>query len=177
MVMYAIPCPCSNSSGIELSRATSQAKGGDVMSHGVQRWLLAIMVLLMAGFVYTPAVSAQCLPGTPGDCDHLTCYTIKDPNPSQKKLVLLENQFGVEQCVVLTRASHLCAETAKFSQQNPNGDDPRRDGPVGHYLCYPLSGCPRARVSDQFDQPTIGRVVNIPGASLLCTPAKKELLP
>jgi hypothetical protein len=144
------------------------------MSYGVQRWLLAIMVLLIAGLLYMPAVSAQVLPG---DLDHLTCYTIRDPNPSQKKLVSLENQFGVEQCVVLTRASHLCAETAKFSQQNPDGDDPRRDGPVGHYLCYPLSGCPRAQVSDQFDQPTLGRVVNIPGASLLCTPAKKALLP
>lgn len=136
------------------------------MKKRLQLWLVVASVLLGPILLGAPA-------GYAGDYDHLKCYSIRDPLRIGDIPVQLENQFGTEQCLIQTPAKLLCAETVKVTATNPDGDDERRQGPVGHYLGYLIKGCPTPLVNDQFRQ----RVIKIKGGQYLLTPAIKNPVP
>lgn len=113
-----------------------------------------------------------------GEPDHLQCYDIRDSNPPVGELVrLLNQQFGLSDCKVNLQAVQLCAPTAKFSKDSPDGDDPRGGPLETDFMCYRVSCRPAnsklAIVSDQFGE----RKAKIGLARTICTPTKKELIP
>lgn len=135
--------------------------------------------VLAAGLVI--GVSAIVPAGTAlakGEPDHLQCYDIRDSHPPVTELVrLLNEQFGLSECKVNLHAVQLCAPTAKFSRESPDGDDPRGGALATDFMCYRISCLPNnsalAVVSDQFGE----RKAKIGLARTLCTPTKKELIP
>ena len=130
-------------------------------------WLFVTAICLGVSLVVISPASAQ----TAGERDHLKCYQTRDSNPASTKTVgLFNDQFGQEQCELVTKAPLLCAPTIKN-----NGDD-LLGGPIPaqDYLCYKVK-CPKRdrtthRVADQFGN----RLVVIGDAQWLCTPAQKS---
>ena|SRR5215510_5940690 len=128
-------------------------------------WLLATTII----FVGVNKASAQTGP----EADHLKCYQTRDNNPKEDITVLLRNQqFGEEQCQLVTRAPLLCAPTIK----NNGNDGLGGLIPAQDYLCYKIQCGKRKKsthvVRDQFG--INGRLMVVGNAQWLCNPALKS---
>src|SRR5207247_3483637 len=88
---------------------------------------------------------------------HLKCYEVRrDFSSSHREIVdLFNKEFGPETgCQLITDASFFCTPTAKFSEHDPDGDDPRGRELQSDFLCYQVE-CERNPlrsivVDDQF---------------------------
>ena len=135
--------------------------------------LLATAVFLAVGLMSLRGTSlAQSSP----DPDHLKCYEVRrDFSSSHREIVdLFNKEFGPETgCQLITDASFFCTPTAKFSEHDPDGNDPRGRELQTDFLCYQV-GCERNPlrsivVDDQFGQ----RLIEILDAKMLCTPTTR----
>jgi len=135
------------------------------------RWFFTTLVFVGASMMIVSSASAQ---APPPFNDHLKCYQTKDFNPEEEERIvgLINQQFGQEECKLVTKAQMLCAPTTKNNLDDPLGGlIPAQD-----YLCYKIKCTPRRKtthkVSDQFgDHLTI-----VGDAQLLCAPAEKSQL-
>lgn len=136
---------------------------------------------LIAGVVLTSA-SLPAAAGVEGDPDHLKCYQVKDSLPSGRTVADLYEEFENDLevgCKVIIKARTFCAPVAKFTADDPSGDDSRLDGlgdllteeGVAGFMCYPVRCQRRDRNVETIDDQFGVRDVELRNAKMLCTPA------